>query len=335
MRTLSVVNMGSFIGKKSERLIVREKDNIILEEPFFRIREVVISKRGISLSSDVIAEAVSSGISLYFMDQSGKPYAMLSSPMMSGVISTRRQQILAYYDSRSVQAAKILTIGKVVNQANLLRYFVKSKTVSGSLKSVVSEQSSSIINIARQIKSLYGEKIDDVRDRIMGFEGAAGKIYWSGISSLLSAESFAGREHRGATDKVNSMLNYGYGILYGRVWNAVLLAGLEPFAGFLHVDRSGKPSLVLDLVEEFRAPVVDRTVIAMINQKVKIEKEPNNQLTAASRSLLASRVLERLAGQVTFQGRKMELGSLIQCQARNFAAFLLGSRKYKSYRFKW
>jgi len=57
---------------------------------------------------------------------------------------------------------------------------------------------------------------------------------------------------------VNSALNYGYGILYGQVWGAVMNAGFEPFAGFLHLDRPGKPSLVLDLIEEFRQPIVDR-----------------------------------------------------------------------------
>lgn len=85
---------------------------------------------------------------------------------------------------------------------------------------------------------------------------------------LLLADhvSFEGREHRGATDQVNAALNYGYGILYAQVWGAIMNAGLEPFAGFLHVDRPGKPSLVLDLIEEFRQPLVDRPVIAAFNK---------------------------------------------------------------------
>ena len=74
----------------------------------------------------------------------------------------------------------------------------------------------------------------------MGTEGTAGRLYWEGVKEIISHRvEFLGREHRGAQDAVNSLLNYGYGILYSQVWGAVLNAGLEPFAGFLHVDRPG------------------------------------------------------------------------------------------------
>jgi CRISPR-associated protein Cas1 len=69
-----------------------------------------------------------------------------------------------------------------------------------------------------------------------------------------------GREGRGAQDPLNSLLNYGYGILYGQVEQAIILAGLDPYAGFLHADRPGKPSLTLDLIEEFRQVAIDRVV---------------------------------------------------------------------------
>ena len=97
-------------------------------------------------------------------------------------------------------------------------------------------------------------------------EGVAGRLYWEAVKEIVESKvEFMGRVHRGASDAVNALLNYGYGILYSHVWGAVANAGLEPFAGYLHVDRPGKPSLILDMVEEFRQPVVDRTVIAFIN----------------------------------------------------------------------
>ena len=78
---------------------------------------------------------------------------------------------------------------------------------------------------------------------------------------------------RGATDLVNCLLNYGYAILYTCVQGAIIRAGLDPFAGFLHVDRPGRASLVLDFMEEFRQQVVDRTVFSMINQGTSLEIE--------------------------------------------------------------
>ena len=145
---------------------------------------------------------------------------------------------------------------------------------------------------------------------------------------------FFGRVHRGATDKVNSMLNYGYGILYSQVWGSVISAGLEPFAGFLHVDRPGKPSLVLDLVEEFRQPVVDRTVISHVNLGESIKME-GGLLDAETRKDIAQKILYRLESRENYRGKKYQIRSIIQIQARNLAAFLKGERKYRPFSFKW
>ncbi|MER3513307.1 MAG: CRISPR-associated endonuclease Cas1, partial [Chloroflexota bacterium] len=81
--------------------------------------------------------------------------------------------------------------------------------------------------------------------------------------------------------------NYGYGILYGQVERALVLAGLDPYAGFIHVDRPGKPSLVLDLIEEFRQAVVDRTVLGLVNKGVALEQDEEGRLTEGTRRMLA------------------------------------------------
>jgi len=91
-----------------------------------------------------------------------------------------------------------------------------------------------------------------------------------------------GREGRGAHDPLNAAFNYGYGVLYGQVERALVLAGLDPYAGFIHVDRPGKPSLTLDLIEEFRAPVVDRTILGMVNRGVAVELDGDGLLGAMS-----------------------------------------------------
>jgi CRISPR-associated protein Cas1 len=169
----------------------------------------------------------------------------------------------------------------------------------------------------------------------MGVEGSSSRVYWEGVQQILAERGlFLGRVRRGATDEVNSMLNNGYGILYSQVWGAVADAGLEPFAGFLHVDRAGKPSLVLDLVEEFRQPVVDRTVIAHVNRGEPIKME-GALLAPETRRVLSEKILERLESKETYQGKKYQIRSIIQIQARNLAAFLRGERDYVPFAFKW
>jgi CRISP-associated protein Cas1 len=170
---------------------------------------------------------------------------------------------------------------------------------------------------------------------MMGIEGVAGRLYWQAVAEIISGRTeFLGREHRGAADMVNAALNYGYGILYGNVWGAALNAGLEPFAGFLHVDRPGKPSLVLDLVEEFRQPVVDRAVLSAVNLGIAMRME-NGQLDKSSRDLIAGRVLDRLVSAERHDGKEYPIRSIIQMQARRLASFLRGGKPYETFRFKW
>ncbi|MBT9148386.1 MAG: CRISPR-associated endonuclease Cas1 1 [Syntrophomonadaceae bacterium] len=145
---------------------------------------------------------------------------------------------------------------------------------------------------------------------------------------------FPGREHRGAEDPLNSMLNYGYGILYSQLWSAVLLAGLEPFAGYMHVDRPGKPSLVLDLIEEFRQPVVDRVVIAMFSKGCKVQLE-EDKLSATLRKELAEKILGRLETTENYDGKKYKLSTIIQRQSRSIATFVRGEGKYRPFVGGW
>src|SRR5204862_6184281 len=141
--------------------------------------------------------------------------------------------------------------------------------------------------------NIEGQAVDECRDTLMGIEGVSGRLYWEAVGEVIRGKTeFLGRAHRGATDAVNAMLNYGYGILYGNVWGAVLNAGLEPFAGFLHVDRPGKPALVLAMVEEFRQAVEDRAVLSAENLGINVRME-NGRMGNQSREAVAARGLGR------------------------------------------
>lgn len=334
-QTLLLSDFGTFCGKRSERIVVRKSDDTEEEFPLFRVQEIIIAKQGVSISSDVIDEAVQRGIKLTFIDGTGRPYAMLTSPYLSAPAVTRRAQIAAFHNQLGVRLARTVVAGKLANQANLLKYFAKSMPDAESEnRNQITSRAETIHSVRHKARLVEAEKIDDCRDTLMGLEGTAGREYWAAVELMLGSEIFKGREHRGATDAVNAVLNYGYGILYAKVWAALLSAGLEPFAGFLHVDRPGKPSLVLDFVEEFRQPIVDRTVFVLLNRGAKIEME-NNLLSADARRLVARRILERLQTEAEYAGQKLQLNSIIQAQARRLALFFRGEKAYRCFRFKW
>jgi len=334
---------GIYLGKKSERLqikvagkVAKDANGSTYEFPMFRLSEIVIASRGVSFSSDLLEEFCERGIRLTFLDYAGRPYAMLSSPTLTATVESRREQLKAFDDVRGLEFARAVVRGKIRNQRHLLLYCGKY------LKQSDPERHTAMADLAKQLRQLEvkarkvaGTTIAERRQELLGLEGVAGRVYWQGFKMIVEGKAeFMGRVHRGADDPLNALLNYGYGILYGHVWGAVANAGLEPFAGFLHVDRPGKPSLVLDLVEEFRQPVVDRTVIAFINLGQKTEMK-EGLLDEDTRKAIAEKVLERFASTEEFRGQQYQIRSIVQMQARALVSFLRGKGSYKPFSFRW
>lgn len=323
------VSQGAYAQKKSgtwrERVV-----------PLSRLRSVTVTGRGITISSDLIAALVERGISLSFLTGRGDPVAQLSSPGLGGTVQTRRSQIAAADSPLGVQLAVEFIRGKLRNQKHQLQYSGKYLKASDPARyERLVRKIKAMAGLRKQLREFQAESLSAVRDKLMGYEGTGARVYWEGVTILLEGRvEFPGRSTRGAIDPVNSALNYGYGILYGQVSGAVVNAGLELYAGFLHVDRPGKPSLVLDLVEEFRAPIVDRTILAIINQGIAIETDDHG-LTTSTRKLISHRILERLSTPVPYEGKRWPLGTIIQNQARHLAVAVRGERDYRAFASRW
>lgn len=331
-----VDDFGSYLGKTSERLMVKKEKRTIQEVPLMDLEQIIITSKGVSLSSDLIRECSERGVRIHFLTSRGMPYAQLSSVNFTGTARTRREQILAFTDRRGVEFSKLVVGGKIKNQLNLLKYFAKyRKERSPELYRAVEEKIVKMEETLKELPKVSGKSIDEVRGALLSIEGRAAGHYWKAFGELLKKRiKFSGREHRGAGDPVNSLLNYGYGMLYAQVWGAIIQAGLDPFAGFMHVDRPGKPSLVLDLTEEFRPQVVDRVVLAYISkgQKVKMEDE---RLAPETRKTFAGKIMERLDETGKYERKKVRLRQIILMQARHVATYLRGEGKYHPFVGDW
>jgi CRISP-associated protein Cas1 len=349
-----VTEFGVSLGKKSERMVIRRNGSILEEHPLFQVSHVIIGSTGVAISSDLVRECAAAGIPISFISGSGKPLARLSSPEMVGSVETRRQQMLAFLDRRSIDFALAIARAKIANQMVILKYFGKSRKIShpelyDRLREAVRriERNVAELDLLADFNACFDpaiaqgtvaeiRSIDDVRFQILSAEGRAGKSYWGAMSEILPTElGFTGREHQGARDLTNSLLNYGYGMLYQQAWGAVVLAGLDPFAGFLHVDRPGKPSLVLDLVEEFRQMVVDRTVFGLLTKGVTYKMTEEGRLADEVRGEFARRILDRLDSPVKYEGKRERLRAVIQKQARHLACFFRGERNYAGFVGTW
>lgn len=333
MGEVFVEGFGVSVSKKSERLVVKSKGEVIFERPFFDVERVIVSTEGATISSAAIHECVKHGIPMEFLSYSGAPYASLVSPSLGGTVKTRREQLLAYEDRRGVILGKAFAVGKLKNAANNLKYHAKyRKSADRAAYEYLYRRVDKIEGLTRQVEEVEGACVDEVRGALLNAEGRGAALYWEGVKRVVP--EFAGREGRGATDLVNSLLNYGYGILYHRVLSAVTRAGLDPFAGYVHTDRPGKPSLVLDLIEEFRGPVVDRAVLGMLGTGFKVGMD-GEKLDEKTRKLLAGKVRERLAVRVKHRGRKHTLENVLHVQARSVASFVRDGVLYRPFVGSW
>lgn len=337
MSILLVDEFGCFIGKHGDLIEVRKGGQTVLERPIDELSTVSVEGRGISLSVDVVHECAIRGIPIDFVAFDGEPYAKLMSPNLTATVETRRAQLQAFDDPRGVAIAKDIVSAKLANQRSLILYFSKyRKKTAPELAEKLTTTAAAIAALRDEVSRLEAPCVDELRPTLLNLEGRAAAAYWEAVWSLLPPDiSPNKREHSGATDPVNCMLNYGYGILCSQCWTAVLLAGLDPFGGFIHVDRPGKPSLVLDLQEVFRQPVVDRVVISMLNKGFRLSFDEPGRIAKDARRQLAAQVLDRLGTTTDFQGRKMTLGNVIVAEARSLAVAVRGEKPLDPFRMKW
>ena len=277
---LIVSERGTFLALRSERLRLQMPNQEPQEVALRDLQTVTVTTTACTLSAEAIRACATFGVQIDLVDGLGAPYAKFSSPYLVGTVSTRRAQMTAYLTPVGVEVACHAIRARLRNQASLLKYFGKyRKEADPAAYEVIQRAQPAFTTLETELDSITGANIDEVRDVLLGLEGRGGVVYWGAVAALLPADlAFPGRLGRGATDPTNMTLNYGYGILYARAAGVLATAGLEPFAGFLHTDRPGKPSLVLDFVEGFRAACVDRPVLALQDETLVVREHRGHRL---------------------------------------------------------
>lgn len=328
MRHLVIAEYGRFVGLRSERLEVRAGDDVIAELPLSRLSTITVARRGVGLSSDAIVACAARGIRLFFTDFRGAQVAAIMGTEQHATVAVRKRQLKFVEDDSARELARRFIHGKLANQRSLLRYFAKyhERSRDGPLEAATA----SIESIMRSVAAI-DLGAEDWRPRLLGQEGSASAIYFGALRhSALLPPSFTTRIGRGARDPVNAALNLGYSMLLTRVWTVLSNAGLECYAGVLHEDRAGKPSLALDLMEEHRSFIVDR-VIVTLRQALGDAAE----LGAELRRRVIDGVTESMQRRVQHRGRKLRVETIMQRQAYRLAGHFAGEQTYRPLHYAW
>lgn len=334
---LFVEHFGAFVGKYSERITVTVKGQRVNQAPLLYLQTITIASDGVSISSDTVAACCERGIPIFFVNGIGSPVASVYSAGLNGTILTRREQLRAYDDERGVHLGCAFAAGKIENQATTLKYFAKNRRDTLEGQYLMDASAAVRDHLALLNRVAAAAHIEHVRETIMAAEGGAARIYWDAVRAVVpAAYGWVSRETRGAIDPINSLLNYGYGILRSQVERAVIYAGLDPFGGYIHADRPGKPSLTLDLIEEFRQAAVDRVVVGLANRQFTVEQDADNLLSLETRRALAGHIQAHLDSKTRYGGQQTKLVHIIQTQAREIAAYVRGNREqYLPFKATW
>jgi CRISPR-associated protein Cas1 len=339
-RTIIIDKYGVFLGVKDGVFQIRGRGKqgrpeVLAKIPPGEVDSIVVSVPGATISAAAIILAEKHGIDLVFIDKN-RPIARLVPATHGSSLNTWIKQLRAHSNPEMRREIAVSIVdGKIHNQRTLLRIYHKNMIIRGNKKDAWKLQ-----NIMRLIDRAWNKLPDaqDWRDAAI-IEAEAAKYYWRGIKIIIpSILGFRKRLKKWdinpsePPDPFNAALNIAYSILAKEVWKATFTANLNPYIGFLHAYRPGRLSLVYDLMEEFRTPVVDRTIVKLARQKTQLIQQINQETPEETRRKTIHELYKEINN--TLHNTKPPLANQIQTQARKLAETIRTGKPYKPYKMK-
>jgi CRISPR-associated protein Cas1 len=332
MATYYVSEQGAVVRKQDERLLVTKDQPggrvLISEIPMHQLEQLVVMGN-VQLTTQSVAVLLQSGVDTVFMTSRGRVRGRLVANE-SAFAELRLKQLQAMSDdAANLELARQIVLGKLANQRSLLAQGrpTAGGTVAGGPVGVA------VRGIAAMMEQAVGA---GNADSLRGYEGKAGAYYWPAFKALLRRDyGFNQRIYHPSPDPVNALLSFCYSLLLKDVLAAVRLVGLDPYLGFFHTVQYGRPSLALDLMEEYR-PAIDRMVLDLLNTDAIQERDfaatsaPERPLELREGSL--RRVIEQYETRITaltrypFTGEQTMLRRCIELQTRQMARVIKGEQ---------
>jgi CRISPR-associated protein Cas1 len=262
LNTLFVTTQGAYLAKKGETVVVKVENETKLRLPIHTIEGIACFGQ-VSCSPFVMGLCGERGVGLSFFTENGRFLARVKGPVTGNVKLRKIQYRYSEDEQLSSLIAQPIVISKIANCRTVLQRGIREEHVPEKTRLIESVKFlDTVLGVLKNPLSL---------ETLRGKEGEAARSYFSAFSSLISSQKkdfpFSGRNRRPPLDRVNAMLSFVYTILCHDVNNALEGVGLDPQVGFLHRDRPGRPSLALDLMEEFRSGIADRLVLSLINRR--------------------------------------------------------------------
>lgn len=257
LRTLFIQEQGAVLEKEDERFLITKSRKVLKKVPALHVDQIIIFG-SCGVTTPAMKFCLQRNIPITLLSSRGQYYGVLESTSGSTNVVLQRQQFLKAEDKDfCLGTAKAIVSAKIKNTRTLLRRHTDDRQTLDEMDRLVD-------------KAVNATTVDEAR----GYEGAAAAKFFPAFVALLKdAMGFTNRNRKPPRDPVNSMLSFGYTLLFYNAFAMVKSCGLHPYVGFFHEIRSGHPALVSDLIEEFRAPIVESLVLYLVNSKVLTAKD--------------------------------------------------------------
>jgi len=261
--TLFVTTQGAYLNKEGEAVVVSVANEVKLRVPVHTL-EGIVCFGNVMCSPFLMHHCAENGVLISFLSEHGRFLARVTGSVSGNVLLRREQYRRSDNAEECIKLAKAFVLGKTVNARTVLQRAVRDH----GGKAGIGEVDAAVSRLGNVIGCLETESsLESLRGR----EGDIGKLYFSVFDHLITAQkesfAFTARSRRPPMDNVNALLSFVYTLLAHDCMGALEAVGLDPQVGFLHADRPGRPSLALDMMEEFRPFFADRLVLSLINLK--------------------------------------------------------------------
>ena len=253
MSYLYVCEQGASIGVAENRFQVKYKDGMLRSIPAETL-EVIEVFGNVQVTTQCLAECLKRGVNIIFYSTYGAYYGRLISTTHVNVQRQRKQADLGKNEKFKLAFSKKIIDAKIRNQVVILRRYARS----------------SHADVGRAVDEMQYmcKKVQNAGsiEQLMGYEGTAARKYFQVLGQLIEPDfAFEGRSRRPPMDPFNSMISLGYSIILNEIYGKIEGKGLNPYFGVMHKDREKHPTLASDLMEEWRAVLIDTTALSMLN----------------------------------------------------------------------
>ncbi len=319
---------GTYLHIKDQLFEVRKKTDGVVEKHHIAAHKVksIWVGQGIAFSSDAVRLAVKNNIDIVFLEYDGNPIGRVWHSKLGSTSLIRKKQLEASLSESALTYTQAWLYQKIQNQLEFIQNLLKHRKQH---QVYLTDKIDRIKVLQDKLQQLTAIHIDEVADQIRGLEGTAGRLYFETIAFVLPKQyQLNGRSYRPAKDGFNAFLNYAYGVLYSRVEKSLIIAGADPYVGFLHRDDYNYKSMVYDFIEPYRA-YADKVVFSLFSAK-KVNKGHVDSITNGWRLNKEGKVLLMEAfnkyleeDRIRYKGKNQTRATILQFDAHQFANSLI------------